>query len=114
MKNPTIGDIRSLYEKHVKFWFTDLFEFPSGRHESTGIVEAYLVGEERLRIIDDKDGVRYYVEVDHVEVLECKTCRFFNHPVCVRKSGGVLVEYGHIKYEPPEMVAETWYCKYYE
>lgn len=113
MKNPTIRDIRSLYEKHVKFWFTDLFEFPSGRHDSTGVVEAYLVGEECLRIIDDNDGVRYYVPVDQVKVLECKTCRFFSHPFCVRKSSGVR-DFPKIKYEPPEMVAETWYCKFYE
>lgn len=112
MKNPTIGDIQSLYQKRVKFWFTDLFEFPSGRHTSTGIVEAYLVGEECLRIIDDTDGVRYYVPVDQVEILECKTCRFFNHPFCNRKSSGAG-EYS-VKYEPPEMVAETWYCKFYE
>lgn len=113
MNNPTIRDIRSLIEKHVKFWLTDLFSFPSGRLDSTGIVEAYLVGEECLRIIDDNDGVRYYVPVAQVEVLECKTCRFYNHPFCVRKSSG-FVEYQSLKYKPPEIVSKTWYCKYYE
>lgn len=113
MSNPTIGDIRSLINKNVKFWFTDLYEFPSGRHDSRGTVEAYIVGEEKLAIIDHSDGVRYYVGVDQVEVLECKSCRFFNHPFCVRKSSGVR-EFPNIKYGAPEPVAETWYCKFYE
>ncbi len=113
MSDPTIGNIRDLYGKKVKFWFTDLFSFPSGRYESIGIVESYIVAEKCLTVIDDKDGVRYYVGIDQVEVLACKTCRFFSHPFCARKSSGIL-ENQNIKYEPPEYVADTWYCKYYE
>lgn len=70
MSNPTIGTVKDLYRKKVKFWFNDLFSFPSGRHESTGIVDSYIVAENCLTVIDDKDGVRYYVGIDQVEILK--------------------------------------------
>ncbi|MCK4646648.1 MAG: hypothetical protein KAU46_10375 [Candidatus Aminicenantes bacterium] len=66
MSNPTIGAIQNLFGKKVKFWFTDL----DGKYESKGVVTEYIVAENCLTVQDDKDGVKYYVGIDQVEILK--------------------------------------------
>lgn len=66
MSTPTIRIIQNLFEKRVKFWFKDL----DGRYESKGIVTEYIVAENCLTVQDDKDGVKYYVGIDQVEILK--------------------------------------------
>lgn len=66
MSNPTIGKIQNLFGKRVKFWFKDL----AGKYKSKGVVTEYIVAENCLTVQDDKDGVKYYVGIDQVEILK--------------------------------------------
>ncbi|MCK4759020.1 MAG: hypothetical protein KAT69_03180 [Candidatus Aminicenantes bacterium] len=66
MSIPTIGTIKNLFGKRIKFWFKDL----AGRYESKGIITEYIIAENCLTVQDDKDGVKYYVGIDQVEILK--------------------------------------------